>query len=341
MFFSANFPGALNRERGSASLLMVVDALCIFDELKSQELECSNLAENALCAYNGEQMLCEGSYNTHEWLCRGVLVLQMYSGMASINWMFVEGLLLHSRVTVHIFKQDAPFKLYYCIGWGIPALCIGSWCSLMYMYHNTSCWSGYGDLPYIWVITGPMLAALLVNSVFLVDIIRVLVTKRHVNFSTEANQVRCALYDGLPQQKYCPWPHAQPAINACGRKKAIKATALLFPLLGIPHLLFCINPKDNGKLEEAYMIVNAFVKSSQGLFVSVLYCFMNNDVDPKCAVYETAVLEYLTSEILEIASKKAKERRSHLVTLEDITFAMHNDPELKKAFPVAGEGNSK
>ncbi|GFT33709.1 uncharacterized protein NPIL_266021 [Nephila pilipes] len=45
--------------------------------------------------------------------------------------------------------------------------------------------------------------------------------------------------------------------------KAVKATALLFPLLGIPHLLFCINPKDNGTLEEAYMIVNAFVKSSQ------------------------------------------------------------------------------
>ncbi|XP_055951558.1 corticotropin-releasing factor receptor 2-like [Argiope bruennichi] len=195
-------------------------------------------------------VLLNVSYKHTEWLCRGVLILQMYSGMASINWMFVEGLLLHSRVTVHIFKQDAPFKLYYCIGWGIPALCIGSWCSLMYMYHNTPCWSGYGDLPYIWVITGPMLAALLVNSVFLVDIIRVLVTKRHANFSTETNQVR----------------------------KAIKATALLFPLLGIPHLLFCINPKDNGKLEEAYMIVNAFVKSSQGLFVSVLYCFMNNDV---------------------------------------------------------------
>ncbi|GIY64602.1 uncharacterized protein CDAR_370451 [Caerostris darwini] len=46
-------------------------------------------------------------------------------------------------------------------------------------------------------------------------------------------------------------------------KKAAKATALLFPLLGIPHLLFCINPKDNGTLEEAYMIVNAFIKSSQ------------------------------------------------------------------------------
>ncbi|GIX82833.1 hypothetical protein CEXT_509901 [Caerostris extrusa] len=42
-----------------------------------------------------------------------------------------------------------------------------------------------------------------------------------------------------------------------------QSNCLAFPLLGIPHLLFCINPKDNGTLEEAYMIVNAFIKSSQ------------------------------------------------------------------------------
>ncbi|GFT70735.1 corticotropin-releasing factor receptor 1 [Nephila pilipes] len=266
------------------TLSVTLFIFCYFNCLKCSRLKVHRNLSIALLLHllllivTSSPVLLNVSYKHTEWLCKSVLILQMYSGMASINWMFVEGLLLHSRVTVHIFKQDAPFKLYYCIGWGIPALCIGSWCSLMYLYHNTPCWSGYGDLPYIWVITGPMLAALLVNSVFLVDIIRVLVTKRHANFGGEANQVRCALYDGLPQQKYCPWPHAQPSVNACGRKKAIKATALLFPLLGIPHLLFCINPKDNGKLEEAYMIVNAFIKSSQGLFVSVLYCFMNNDV---------------------------------------------------------------
>lgn len=52
-------------------------------------------------------------------------------------------------------------------------------------------------------------------------------------------------------------------VEFISHRKALKATALLFPLLGIPHLLFCINPKDNGSLEEAYMIVNAFIKSSQ------------------------------------------------------------------------------
>ncbi|GIX89192.1 PDF receptor [Caerostris darwini] len=124
-----------------------------------------------------------------------------------------------SSAIEQLSMKDYVKKLFFLHQCCIPALCIGSWSWLMYMYHDTSCWSGYGDLPYIWIITGPMLAALLVNSVFLVDIIRVLVTKRHANFSTEANQVRCALYDGLPHQKHCPWPHAQPAINTCGRRR--------------------------------------------------------------------------------------------------------------------------
>ncbi|CAL1267244.1 unnamed protein product [Larinioides sclopetarius] len=60
--------------------------------------------------------------------------------------------------------------------------------------------------------------------------------------------------------------------------KAVKATALLFPLLGLTHLMFCINPKDDATFEEAYMITNAILQSSQGFFVGLLYCFMNSEV---------------------------------------------------------------
>ncbi|KAM7290971.1 corticotropin-releasing factor receptor 1-like, partial [Ixodes scapularis] len=184
-------------------------------------------------------------------LCKSILSLKMYAAMASINWMFVEGLLLHSRITICIFRQDAPFKLYHAIGWGLPLVFIVAWAYLMEQQLRTACWEGYGSNPYVWLLIGPRLVALLVNFVFLVNIIRILVTRVKSAVSVETTQFR----------------------------KAIKATVLLFPLLGITHLLFCINPKDEDMgLKEAYMVINAILQSSQGIFVAVLYCFMNSEV---------------------------------------------------------------
>ncbi|MPC39528.1 Corticotropin-releasing factor receptor 1 [Portunus trituberculatus] len=73
-------------------------------------------------------------------------------------------------------------------------------------------------------------------------------------------------------------------------RKAIRATVILFPLLGITNLLFAVNPGGKGDLENAYMLTNAILQSSQagsssvlgyllmGLFVSVFYCFLNTEV---------------------------------------------------------------
>ncbi|XP_013773305.1 calcitonin gene-related peptide type 1 receptor-like [Limulus polyphemus] len=170
-----------------------------------------------------------------DWLCKTILSLKMYAAMASINWMFIEGLLLHTRITISVFSKDAPFKIYYLVGWGFPLLFIISWSIIMARFLNTPCWKGYGKTYYMWIVTGPMITALVVNTVFLVNVVRILVTKLRMNNSIETTQVR----------------------------KAIKATALLFPLLGITHLLFCINPRDDAHLERAYMITNALLQSSQ------------------------------------------------------------------------------
>ncbi|XP_076361257.1 corticotropin-releasing factor receptor 1-like isoform X1 [Tachypleus tridentatus] len=198
-------------------------------------------------------------YRNAEWLCKTILSVKMYAAMASINWMFVEGLLLHSRITVSIFNMDTPFKLYYFIGWGLPTVFITSWAAITSQVQDTFCWQGYGKSHNIWLISGPMLLALVVNTFFLVNIVRILVTKLKMSASLEITQVR----------------------------KAIKATALLFPLLGITHLLFCINPRDDAHLEMAYMIINAFLQSWQGVFVAVLYCFTNSEVQ---AAIRTAYL---------------------------------------------------
>ena len=45
-------------------------------------------------------------------------------------------------------------------------------------------------------------------------------------------------------------------------RKALRATLILFPLLGMTNLLFFINPKD-GTHDKIYVIFNATMQSSQ------------------------------------------------------------------------------
>ncbi|RWS23490.1 corticotropin-releasing factor receptor 2-like protein [Leptotrombidium deliense] len=153
-------------------------------------------------------------------LCKIVLSSQMFSTVSSINWMFVEGLVLHSRVTTSIFRKTFPFKMYYFIGWGLPAAITSFWVYCMCTNKklaSTHCWNGYNDLVYIWLIKAPCL-------------------------------------------------------------KTIRATILLIPLFGITHLLFCFQPKDNRTFLKAYNVTNALFESTQGIFVSLFYCLLNNEV---------------------------------------------------------------
>ena len=49
----------------------------------------------------------------------------------------------------------------------------------------------------------------------------------------------------------------------------MKATVVLFFFLGMNSLLFCINPKDQGVYEDAYMMTNAILKGSQVSYIAV------------------------------------------------------------------------
>ena len=94
------------------------------------------------------------------------------------------------------------------------------------------------------------------NLLFLVNIIRILVTKlKDDNFASDHQQS-----EGILQVR-----------------KALRATLILFPLLGMTNLLFFINPK-NGTHDKIYVIFNATMQSSQGIFLAILYCFLNSEV---------------------------------------------------------------
>ncbi|XP_042877941.1 calcitonin gene-related peptide type 1 receptor-like [Penaeus japonicus] len=117
------------------------------------------------------------SYRDVDWLCKTLLAIRMYAQMASINWMFVEGLFLHSRLTSNVFDSGAPFPLYYTIGWGAPLVFIVAWSVTMSIHYPVRCWMSYSDLTYVWILVAPMFTTLMINLMFLVNIVRILVTK--------------------------------------------------------------------------------------------------------------------------------------------------------------------
>jgi len=93
-----------------------------------------------------------------------------------------------------------------------------------------------------------------VNLLLLVSIVKVVVTKLRVQAALSMQQIQV--------------------------RRAVRATLILFPLLGMTNLLFFINPKNLNIPEHqyVYMVVNSVLKSSQGIFLSFLYCFFNNEV---------------------------------------------------------------
>ncbi|CAH8624438.1 unnamed protein product [Schistosoma margrebowiei] len=58
--------------------------------------------------------------------------------------------------------------------------------------------------------------------------------------------------------------------------KTVKASLTLMPLLGIPEIIF-ITPY-HPYLKPAFDIINAFLTSTQGIWVTLLYCFLTKEV---------------------------------------------------------------
>ncbi len=137
--------------------------------------------------------------------------------------MFIEGLFLHTRLYVSPFKnkENPCFLIYYLIGWVFPAISVSIWSLVLELSANDKskpCWQGYGQSKTILIITAPMLLALTINTGFLINIIRILFVKLRRDSSDKATL------------------------------KAIKATALLIPLLGESFLRnLSLNLKESPK----------------------------------------------------------------------------------------------
>ncbi|ESN92769.1 hypothetical protein HELRODRAFT_120609, partial [Helobdella robusta] len=169
--------------------------------------------------------------------------------------MLVEGLYLHTMIVWTLLLQQLKFWHYCLIGWGIPAAVVALWSAAKTIFTNQAtttesdlnCWlpEQIWRIDYITLV--PIFVVLLVNSFFLASIVWVLITKLR-----SSNPGQSGLY-----------------------KKATKATFVLFPLLGLTYLLLLWT---GDKHDIFFSCLNAILHSTQGLFVSTVYCFLNSEV---------------------------------------------------------------
>ncbi|CAG5897125.1 unnamed protein product [Menidia menidia] len=181
--------------------------------------------------------------------CKVVMVFFQYGVMASYFWLLVEGMYLHALLAVSFFSERRYLWWYILIGWGVPTIFISAWVITKACLNHRGCWETIDDNPW-WIIKAPILVAILVNFCLFICIIRILLQKMN-----------------------CP---------DIGRKESnqysrlAKSTLLLIPLFGVNYIIFAFIP-DN-IYSRVRMVFDLVLGSFQGFGVTVLYCFLNGEV---------------------------------------------------------------
>ncbi|KAL8219849.1 UNVERIFIED_CONTAM: hypothetical protein K2H54_034920 [Gekko kuhli] len=184
--------------------------------------------------------------------CRLAQTLSQYCVGANYCWLLVEGLYLHNLLGLKAFSEESYFPGYLLLGWGAPILFVIPWVIVRYLYENKECWERNDHMGYWWIIRCPILLAIFVNFVIFIRIIKILVSK------LQAQQMHYADY----------------------KFRLAKSTLTLIPLLGIHEVVFALVTEEQagGLLHYVKYFFELFLNSFQGLLVSVLYCFVNKEV---------------------------------------------------------------
>lgn len=177
--------------------------------------------------------------------CKVLAVLTQYTATSNYFWMLCEGIYLHTLIIVAVFVGEQQLFWYYIVGWGFPIIPAITYAVARGLYFNDKCWIS-SDSHLLYIIHGPIQAALFVNFLFLLNIVRVLITK--------LKETHCA--------------------ESTAYMKAVRATLILIPLLGVQFILFPWRPE--GRISRAIydFFINIF-SHFQGFLVAIIFCFCN------------------------------------------------------------------
>lgn len=183
-----------------------------------------------------------------DW-CRTVSFMDKLSNSAVYSCLLLEGIFLH-RLIAAAFKGEPKMLYYYLAASGLAILPVAVWTVITAVYNDANCWAvdttGYG-----YIVDGPRIFALVINTLLMLDIVRVLFTKlRSVN-TVKSNHIR----------------------------RMTRATILLIPLFGVQFLVTLVRPQtDDCDLEQVYYYIFYTMDGLQGTSVALLYCYLNKEV---------------------------------------------------------------
>ncbi|XP_066251250.1 calcitonin gene-related peptide type 1 receptor-like [Euwallacea similis] len=184
--------------------------------------------------------------------CQILHVSKEYFMVANYMWMFCEALHLHLALVVVFVREERTTKWFYGIGWGLPFFIVLVH-SLIRMYYNRDtdlCWlheNAFGS----WFISVPIAITLMFSIIFLVNILRVILTIMHPNS-----------------------PNPAPV----GIRRAVRAALILTPLFGLQFILIPVRPYTGHPMYYVYVYTSVIIIPYQGLCCAILFCFANHDV---------------------------------------------------------------
>ncbi|XP_078655637.1 corticotropin-releasing factor receptor 2-like isoform X1 [Branchiostoma floridae x Branchiostoma belcheri] len=275
----------LNNVGHAISLVCLVIAFGLFAYLRSIRCTRNNIHWNLVATFilrNTSWFIIQEvvdvqTVQDNSWHCRVAVTLYNYFQVTNFFWMFVEGLYLHIMIAHAFGTERIKFWVYALIGWCVPVPIIVPWMMVKIFLKNERCWidtSGGLD-HYDFIYHGPTILVLLVNFVILGNIVRILVLKLRAspnNLDTTHYSEYSADGIGTTQRMSRVSYKLQSSI------KAVKATVVLLPLLGITYILFFVHPSGKGTSKLFFIYFNSFLQSFQGCFVSIIYCFTNTEV---------------------------------------------------------------
>ncbi|XP_026093053.1 calcitonin gene-related peptide type 1 receptor-like [Carassius auratus] len=240
------------------SIISLLVSICIFSYFKCLSCQRITLHKNMFTSFilNSIATICWFYFvvrsqptrtDSSQIGCKLLASIMLYTFCSNYFWMLCEGIYLHTLIIVAVFVGEQQLGWYYVLGWGFPVIPAVLHAVARLLFHDDRCWTMNVKLLYI--THGPIHVALLVNLFFLLNIVRVLITKLRVTHRTETNVYM----------------------------KAVRATIILVPLLGAQFILVPLQPSERISVAIYELFMNIFVHY-QGLLVAVMFCFCNGEV---------------------------------------------------------------